>query len=872
MLRDKFGVHVEDTIDFGPIPANQRVTKSIPIQNYDQNGRSVTLTGLDFQVTSPPIYVPDNTFPIILPAKKSVCINVFCQSGDFGATQIFTLIHLENDKGIRSKIGTIIKLEIRDELLDQMQGNMKPFVPRFQPYYQKQAKAQHVIKAPKKKTNLFVKKRLGFYPIPKNVEEAYYKDDNDLIDTFPVLGQALTMANYKEKFAKLIYLEELENTEIMNQYSLCSVSFQRHGQYLSLEVPGLAEKRPSLALGDVAIIRQYNRQEAFEGSIRDILSSSVLIEFDSRFHQAYCGELYDVEFQFSRRQFRQMHQAIEEVYKHFGQQVLFPSKVTAGAAQVQFTIEQARPVLQHSYFHMKNHPKIVKLPSTKKEGKSTTEWRTPYAPNFKRRGNVISKPLEHEFKVKKPYVPKEYLSNFKGGQLVLSWVNKDLNPEQKNAVTRILSGQARPLPYVIYGPPGTGKTVTVVETILQVFKLRSDSRILIVTPSNSAADLIAERLHASNQIKIGDMARLNAWQRNPDAIPDIIKPYSFVNEELAVLGKVVRHRIVIATCSTSGQLYQLGLSEGHFTHCVIDEAGETTEPESMIPIGLLASSASSQIVLAGDPKQLGPVLQSPEAKMYGFGVSFLERLSMTKLYRRNESKFQDHGNYDPMLVTKLIRNYRSHACVLKVPSQLFYEAELMAEATNEIQKRFLHLKILPNPDQPLIFHGVRGPNFQEGDSPSWFNPTEALQVSHYIRELLNEGVDPADVGIIAPYRQQIAKLRQILRSLELPVPKIGSVEEFQGQERPIIIVTTVRSQDHQSHVKADASRGLGFLQCEKRFNVAITRAMSLLIVIGDPHLLAEDHSWKEFLKHCIDLKAYKGCDLPIALTLNNQTE
>ena len=137
---------------------------------------------------------------------------------------------------------------------------------------------------------------------------------------------------------------------------------------------------------------------------------------------------------------------------------------------------------------------------------------------------------------------------------------------------------------------------------------------------------------------------------------------------------------------------------------------------------------------------------------------------------------------------------------------------------------------------------------------------------------LFSGVDPADVGIIAPYRQQIAKMRQILKSLELPVPKIGSVEEFQGQEKPIIIVTTVRSQDHQSYVKADAARGLGFLQCEKRFNVAITRAMSLLIVIGDPHLLAEDQSWLEFLKHCINLKAYKGCDLPLPLTFQNLTE
>ena len=267
LLRDKFGVHVEDTIDFGPIGANQHVTKSIPLQNLDKNGRNVTVIGLDFQVSNPPIFVPDKTFPIVLPARTSICINVNCHSTDFGATQILTLILLENDQGIRSKIGTIIKLDIRDALLDQMQGNMKPFVPRFQQYYQKQGKAEHVIKAPKKKTNLFVKKRLGYYPIPKNVEEAYYKDDNDLIDSFPVLGQALTMTNYKEKFAKLIYLEELENTEIMTQYSLCSVAFQRHGQYLSLEVPGLAEKRPSLALGDVAIIRQFNRKEAFEGTV-----------------------------------------------------------------------------------------------------------------------------------------------------------------------------------------------------------------------------------------------------------------------------------------------------------------------------------------------------------------------------------------------------------------------------------------------------------------------------------------------------------------------------------------------------------------------------------------------------------------------------
>ena len=87
--------------------------------------------------------------------------------------------------------------------------------------------------------------------------------------------------------------------------------------------------------------------------------------------------------------------------------------------------------------------------------------------------------------------------------------------------------------------------------------------------------------------------------------------------------------------------------------------------------------------------------------------------------------------------------------------------------------------------------------------------------------------------------------------MELPLPKIGSVEEFQGQERPIIIITTVRSSENESEAGTDALRGLGFLRSEKRFNVAVTRAMSLLIVIGDPHLLAGDPSWLTFLKHCI---------------------
>ena len=171
---------------------------------------------------------------------------------------------------------------------------------------------------------------------------------------------------------------------------------------------------------------------------------------------------------------------------------------------------------------------------------------------------------------------------------------------------RILSGQARPLPYIIYGPPGTGKTVTVVETIIQIFKLRSDSRILVVTPSNSAADLIVERIHHTGQVLIGgkysavpilalllqnlkasthgliliysillDLARLNAIQRAPEVIPDVVKQYSFAKED-HILGKVVRHRIVVATCSTSGIFFFLKVLFNLFTYYVFSQVNKDT--------------------------------------------------------------------------------------------------------------------------------------------------------------------------------------------------------------------------------------------------------------------------------------------------------
>ncbi|ELT94746.1 hypothetical protein CAPTEDRAFT_99205, partial [Capitella teleta] len=253
-------------------------------------------------------------------------------------------------------------------------------------------------------------------------------------------------------------------------------------------------------------------------------------------------------------------------------------------------------------------------------------------------------------------------------------------------------------------------------------------------------------------------------------------------------------RIVVSTCSSAGNLYALALRPGHFTHVFIDEAGQATEPECLIPIGLVACHTSGQVVLAGDPFQLGPVLQSNHAKHFGMCMSFLKRLIQRPLYDRDEVKFKGHGAYDPLLVTKLVENYRSHPVLFSLPSQMFYHSELKTSSDPALVECFCGWSLLPSLQFPLIFHGVRGVDLREGNSPSWFNPMEALQVVHYLQAVMSNTqhlMSWDDVGVITPYRKQVEKIRVLIDGLGMEKVKVGSVEEFQGQERKVMIISTV---------------------------------------------------------------------------------
>uniref|UniRef100_A0A6I8NIJ1 RNA helicase n=1 Tax=Ornithorhynchus anatinus TaxID=9258 RepID=A0A6I8NIJ1_ORNAN len=450
------------------------------------------------------------------------------------------------------------------------------------------------------------------------------------------------------------------------------------------------------------------------------------------------------------------------------------------------------------------------------------------------------------------------------------------NPQQVQAIRNIILDTSRPAPYLIFGPPGTGKTVTLVEAIKQVVKLMPDAHILACAPTNSAANLLCQRLlpHLSS-----GLYRLLAQSQDFHLVPEDIKDYCNWDEdskdyEYPPKEKLQKYRVLITTLLTAGRLASAQFPRGHFSHIFIDEAGNTAEPESLIAVaGLLdvedSDTPGGQLVLTGDPKQLGPVLHSQLARNHGLGMSLLERLV------EKAPQYKQGPGYNSTLITKLLCNYRSHPSILEIPNRLFYQGELLPCADLMDRERFCRWEGLPRQGFPIVFHGVLGEDMREANSPSFFNAEEVHRVVEYLHELLcsqpkkGQGrLSPQHVGVISPFRKQVEKIRHCLTVLDKKLRdlnnikdlKVGSVEEFQGQERYVIIISTVCSSHNFVQLDKDFTRGI--LNNPKRFNVAMTRAKALLIVVGNPILLSQDRQWKTFLQFCKDNGGYKGCPFP----------
>ncbi|KAF8689719.1 His Kinase A (phosphoacceptor) domain, partial [Rhizoctonia solani] len=429
------------------------------------------------------------------------------------------------------------------------------------------------------------------------------------------------------------------------------------------------------------------------------------------------------------------------------------------------------------------------------------------------------------------------------------------NYEQYNAVSKVVGLPPGSPPFIVFGPPGTGKTVTIVECISQLLN-DENVRVLACAPSNSASDLLAQRLIYLRGLQTNELLRLNALWRPRVTLPEDLVEYSLINAtgnsfRAPTLEQLGPYRVIVTTCSTAALFHGLGADPGYFTHIFIDEAGQGSEPEVMIPI-LTMSGPDTNVVLSGDPKQLGPVIRSPVARTLEMNISYLDRLM--------ESPTYDEVTMRGISVVKLLQNFRSHERIISFPNEEFYRNELVAHAPASVADSLLSWNGLASPDFPVVFEAVRGEDMQEEKSPSYFNPHEASLVKEYVQGLLPFIASSRNIGIVTPYKAQVRKIRKLLKDNDIADIDIGSVEQFQGQERQVIIVSTVRS--NKDLLSFDLKHTLGFVSNPKRLNVAITRAQSLLVVIGDPLVLGLDALWRRFMYFVYRSGGWKGAPFP----------
>ncbi|XP_029991489.1 RNA helicase Mov10l1 [Sphaeramia orbicularis] len=760
-----------------------------------------------------------------IPPGERLSVAVACQSKCLGSCSELLLLHFSS-----FTIGRRLEVTVRSKVEELLKPSF-PYSPLDAQPFPPVSAYDHVITvpAPRDAPRLTKRKLPNFlpnYPVPQGLRNCV-EMHRDVLVVQPCLGEVLSPSNLHSRFSTLLWLEELHAEQEVKEFTIYGASLRKGATYLHLEVLGLAEHRPSLYIGDRVVLKKPQSDGVvvkYISYVTEINNEDVSLKVHSEFQRSYLGEPLDVEFSYNRLTARHCHFALEQA-KQF-RDVLFPSRVIVQAPQwTGEWIDESEP---------NKKTEANEAPAVESGNMSNISIDMKSKSTQTKDGRMPSKPLPSKGHFFNPY----------------------LNPSQKEAVKRILVGECRPTPYVLFGPPGTGKTITLIEAILQVYHFLPSSRILVCTPSNSAADLICIRLHHSGFLGAASLARVNASCRHEESIPEVLRPYSSAGEDVR---HAAFHRIVVSTCASASMFNKIGLQVGHFSHLFLDEAGQATEPESLIPISLM-SEKDGQIVLAGDPCQLGPVVKSKLAAAFGLGVSLLERLMANPLYSRHD------WGYNPKLVTKLLYNYRSHEALIALSSKLFYHGELCVKAPRAVVDSLCQWKTLPKKGFPLLFHGVRGTEMREGNNPSWFNPVEAVQVMLYCCQLakkLYNPVDTSDIGIITPYRKQCEKIRLLLGKVGLSDIKVGSVEEFQGQEFLVIILSTVRS--NESVDNNDLQSVLGFLANPKRFNVAITRPKALLLIVGNPHILIKDACFRALLQYCFINGGYLGCDPPPSL-------
>jgi superfamily I DNA and/or RNA helicase len=453
-----------------------------------------------------------------------------------------------------------------------------------------------------------------------------------------------------------------------------------------------------------------------------------------------------------------------------------------------------------------------------------------------------------------------------------------LNLSQNKAVRHVLSVNDIG---VIHGPPGTGKTTSLVQAIR--LTLQTENQILVCAPTNSAVDLITEKLielgidvlRMGHPARISDELQKSSIDGKISSSPyykDIKNLRRNAEEYFRMAGKYKRvfgkedaqQRTAFYTeakscikearlledfivdelfkttqviCCTPVTSTHRGLAKKRFDTLFFDEASQALEPMVWIPL-----LKCKRLILCGDHFQLPPVVKSIEAKKGGLDQTLLDRCI----------KFKD-------AVSLLTRQYRMNTAIMGFSNNFFYNNELIADESVSAQ-------VLLNDENSMLSRSIEfidtaGCNFDEIQNPetlSYFNPKEGDILFKHLQQLLieygqQELLPPVSIGIISPYKEQREWLKDNIGEVEFDKTKLESlsvktIDGFQGEERDVIYISLVRSNEKQE---------IGFLNDLRRMNVAITRAKKKLVVIGDSSTIGASKFYNSFLEYCEKHGAYR---------------
>jgi DNA replication ATP-dependent helicase Dna2 len=444
----------------------------------------------------------------------------------------------------------------------------------------------------------------------------------------------------------------------------------------------------------------------------------------------------------------------------------------------------------------------------------------------------------------------------------------DFNEEQNLAVERALQMQDYLL---IHGPPGTGKTSVIAEIVKRL--TARGQRVLLAAFTNQAVDNMLKRLDREgfhNYVRLGHERSIEESIQ-----PRLLKTLVGDTPDPEMVHEVLRNGAVVASTtatwssdkytpsSTSGETSPQEDSGLFFDVAIVDEAGQLT-----VPAILGALRFARRFILVGDEKQLPPLVLSKEAAEQGLSVSLFNTLK-----QHDDDYTQNH----PMTISASVHlriQYRMNKWIANFSSTVFYDRQLVAHASvanrrlifkktqpqRDVEEDAILSKVL-DPTRPLVFLDVRA-SAQEtevgalaSDTEPKVSNAEARAVRAIVGELLARGIDQQEIGIIAPYRAQVANIRRHLFSSDtsqgwqgLPSESplsVDTVDRFQGGERTIIIMTFATSEE-----PAAESPRREFLINPNRLNVALTRAQRKLILVGSVPALENLPIFSRLITYC----------------------